>query len=143
IEEFGPEHHFRYIFSEPPNMSLALNWALQGIEDALVVFTDDDVGVPHNTLMAYANAADGCCRGEFYGGPIVPDYEGEEPPGWLLRYLPRSAAGWKLDTAVQTPISQPEFIGPNFAAFAADVLQVGGFDTRLGPGRHMISPGED
>jgi GT2 family glycosyltransferase len=60
-----------------------------------------------------------------------------------MRYLPRSAAGWQLDIPAKTPISQPEFIGPNFAAFAADIRRVGGFDTRLGPGRHMVSPGED
>jgi len=99
--------------------------------------------VPKGTLVAYSDAAAGRHSGEFYGGPIIPDYEGEEPPSWLLRYLPRSAAGWKLDTAVKTPISQPEFIGPNFAAFAADIRRLGGFDTRLGPGRHMLSPGED
>jgi GT2 family glycosyltransferase len=42
-----------------------------------------------------------------------------------------------------TEIERPEFIGPNFAAFADDILRVGGFDPRLGPGRQMASPGED
>ena len=143
VGEFGPEHRFQYLFSEPPNKSLALNRALQCIEGALVVFTDDDVCVPKHTLVAYADAAERCRDGEFYGGPIVPDYEDEGPPSWLVRYLPRSAAGWKLDLSAKTPISQPEFIGPNFAAFAGDICRIGGFDTRLGPGRHMVSPGED
>src|SRR5262249_39161050 len=75
---------------------------------------------------------------------IVPDYEAEPPPAWLKPLLPRSAAGWVLDGATdKTPITKPEFIGPNFVAFTADVLRVGGFDERLGPGRHMLSPGED
>jgi GT2 family glycosyltransferase len=143
VAEFGSEQHFKYLFSEPPNKSLALNQALQGIDDALVVFTDDDVCVLKGTLVAYADTAETCWGGEFYGGPIVPDYEADEPIDWLVRYLPRSAAGWKLDVSTQTAISQPEFIGPNFAAFATDVRRVGGFDTRLGPGRHMASPGED
>jgi GT2 family glycosyltransferase len=143
VAEFGPQHGVKYLFSEPPNKSLALNRTLKALGEALVVFTDDDVCVPKGTLVAYANAAQNGRGREFYGGPIVPDYEGEPPPTWLLRYLPRSAAGWKLDVAVKIPISQPEFIGPNFAAFAADVLRVGGFDIRLGPGRHMASPGED
>jgi GT2 family glycosyltransferase len=143
VGQFFAEHRFQYLYSEPPNKSLALNRALADIDDALVVFTDDDVCVPKGTLVAYAEAAAASRGGEFYGGPIVPDFEDKEPPSCLLRYLPRSAAGWNLDVSVKTPISQPEFIGPNFAAFAGDILRVGGFDTRLGPGRHMASPGED
>src|SRR5262249_25822007 len=80
VGEFGPEHRFQYLFSEPPNKSLALNRALQCIEGALVVFTDDDVCVPKHTLVAYADAAERCRDGEFYGGPIVPDYEADGPP---------------------------------------------------------------
>src|ERR1041384_5522659 len=89
VGRFASGHGFRYLFSEPPNKSLALNRALEDIPDALVVFTDDDVCVPKETLVAYSDAAAGCRGGEFYGGPIIPDYEGEEPPSWLLRYLPR------------------------------------------------------
>jgi GT2 family glycosyltransferase len=143
VAEFPSQHHFQYIYCEPANKSLALNRALAGVGDALVVFTDDDVQIPRETLLAYAQGAASCRGGEFYGGPIIPDYEDEPPPAWLMPMLPRSAAGWKLSAAEKTPITQPEFIGPNFAAFAADLLRVGGFDTRLGPGGHMLSPGED
>jgi GT2 family glycosyltransferase len=143
VGEFGEQHRFRYLYSEPPNKSLALNRALEEVRDALVVFTDDDVQVPAGTLVAYARGAANCSGGEFYGGPIIPDYEDQPPPAWLVRYLPRSAGGWRLVVTVKTQIAQPEFIGPNFAAFAGDVLRVGGFDVRLGPGKHMASPGED
>lgn len=143
VAEFAPQHCFSYRFSEPPNKSLALNRALEVVGDKLVVFTDDDVCVPKETLVAYACASQNCRGGEFYGGPIIADYEGELPPRWLLRYLPRSAAGWKLDVTEKIAITQPEFIGPNFAAFAADIRRIGGFDTRLGPGQQMLSPGED
>jgi glycosyltransferase involved in cell wall biosynthesis len=143
VAEFPAEHRFQHFYSPPPNKSLALNRALARIGDALVVFTDDDVQVPAETLLAYARAAAGHTRGEFYGGPIIPDYEGSSPPAWLVPLLPRSAAGWKLDAPEKTEVSRPEFIGPNFAAFAADIRRVGGFETRLGPGGHMVSPGED
>jgi len=143
VAEFSPACRFRYRYSEPPNKSLALNRALFQIPDALALFTDDDVQVPPQTLMAYANAAAGKQGGEFYGGPIIPDHEGQPPPLWLVPLLPRSAGGWRMPVESLTEIKRPEFIGPNFAAFAADVLKVGGFDTRLGPGRHMASPGED
>jgi GT2 family glycosyltransferase len=143
VGSFGSGCRFQYRYSEPPNKSLALNRALREIGDPLVFFTDDDVLVPPRTLVAYAEAAAQCSGGEFYGGPISPDYESDPPPAWLKPLLPRSAGGWQLDVTQKTPITQPEFIGPNMAAFAADVLRVGGFDTRLGPGRHMRSPGED
>src|SRR5207244_2568224 len=69
--EFGPQHRVKYLFSEPPNKSLALNRALKDTGEALVVFTDDDVCVPKRTLIAYANAAQNRRGGEFYGGPII------------------------------------------------------------------------
>jgi GT2 family glycosyltransferase len=143
VAEFAAEHSIRYQYSEPPNKSQALNRVLAKIPRALVVFTDDDIQAPRETLVEYARGAAGRSSGEFFGGPIIPDYEGTAPPEWLRPLLPRSAAGWKLDVNEKTRITRPEFIGPNFAAFAADVLRVGGFDTRLGPGRHMSSPGED
>src|SRR5436190_2254940 len=143
VAQFAAQHCFQYFYSQPPNKSLALNRALAVLDGALVVFTDDDVQVPRETLVAYARAAAGIQSGEFYGGPILCDYEGEPPSLGLLPLLPRSAAGWKLDVASKAPIEQPEFIGPNFCAFASDILRVGGYDIRLGPGRHMLSPGED
>jgi GT2 family glycosyltransferase len=143
VGEFPAACRFEYRYSEPPNKSLALNRSLFAIPGALVVFTDDDVQAPKQTLVAYATAAAGKQRGEFYGGPIVADHEGQPPPDWLVPLLPRSAGGWRMAINDVTEITRPEFIGPNFAAFAGDVLRIGGFDARLGPGRHMASPGED
>jgi GT2 family glycosyltransferase len=133
----------KYLYSAPANKSLALNLALRRLAGSLVLFTDDDVRFAPKTLTAYAAAAAGCRGGEFYGGPIVPDYEASAPAEWLRPYLPRSAGGWELPVTAKTAVSRAEFIGPNFCAFAADVLCAGGYDTRLGPGRQMVSPGED
>jgi len=143
VAEFPREHGFAYRYSEPPNKSLALNRVLPEAGESLAVFTDDDVLIPRQTLVAYARGAAGRTSGEFYGGPVNPDYEASPPPDWLLPLLPRSAAGWRMPVAEKAEIAQPEFIGPNFAAFAGDILRAGGFDTRLGPGSHMPSPGED
>jgi GT2 family glycosyltransferase len=132
-----------YLYSEPANKSLSLNLALRRLAGSLVLFTDDDVRFAPTTLTAYAAAAIDRRGGEFYGGEIVPDYEASAPAEWLRPYLPRSAGGWNLPVTQQTGIRRAEFIGPNFCAFADDVLRVGGFDTRLGPGQQMVSPGED
>jgi GT2 family glycosyltransferase len=143
VRQFPAEQQIRYLYSQPANKSLALNRALAALGDALVVFTDDDVRFSQQTLLAYAAGSAGRSAGEFYGGPIVPDYETAPPARWLVPLLPRSAGGWALDVGPKTPIAEAEFIGPNWAAFARDVLAVGGFDTRLGPGSHMVAPGED
>jgi GT2 family glycosyltransferase len=143
VQEFAQAAAARYLYSPPPNNSQAHNKALQQVGDALCEFTDDDVQFTAGTLSAYAAAAADRAAGEFYGGPIIPDYEAAQPPDWLQRYLPRSAAGWKLEASSAHEIHQAEFIGPNFAAFAVDLRHIGGFDTNLGPGRHMVSPGED
>jgi len=132
-----------YLYSAPPNKSLALNLALRRLAGSLVLFTDDDVRFVPTTLTAYAAAAAACTGGEFYGGAVVPDYEALPPAEWLRPYLPRSASGWDLPVTKKTAVSRAEFIGPNFCAFADDVLRVGGFDTRLGPGKQLASPGED
>src|SRR5262245_39089328 len=85
VAAFPADCHFRYFYSEPANKSLALNRALATIDDkSLVVFTDDDVQVPRGTLLAYARAAAGRIAGEFYGGQIIADYEGDPPPPWLM-----------------------------------------------------------
>lgn len=143
VASFPPQHRFHYVYSPPANKSLALNRAVALVDPALVLFTDDDVLPLETTLRAYAEAGQGRRSGQFYGGPILPDYEDAPPPDWLRPLLPRSAAGWRLDTTVPKLIHQPEFIGPNFAAFSRDVIRIGGFDEQLGPGPHLLSPGED
>lgn len=140
---FSPRHQFHYVHSPPANKSRALNRAVALVHPALVVFTDDDVLPLPETLRAYAEAAEGRREGQFYGGPILPDYESSPPPDWLRPLLPRSVAGWQMSTTRPQPIYQPAFIGPNMAAFTSDVIRIGGFDERLGPGPQMLSPGED
>jgi GT2 family glycosyltransferase len=142
VADFAPEHLLAYRYSPPPNKSVALNLGLAEIQRGLVVFTDDDVLFPTQTLSAYARAA-AASPPAFFGGPIIPDHQGPPPSEWLKKYLPRSAAGWQLNVTTKTAIQQPEFIGPNMAAFAEHLLQIGGFDPRLGPGNHLPSPGED
>ena len=136
---FPANLQFQYLYSPPPNKSIALNHALSQLTGA-VVFTDDDVQVPCETLAAYSRALGACRGGAFYGGPIAAEYEGERPPAWLLPLLPRSAAGWQLATPEKLVIEKPEFIGPNFAAFADDLLRVGGFDCAIGSRRAHDQP---
>ena len=143
VQGFGRQHRFRYLYTKEANKSHAMNVALEHLDDAIVMFTDDDVRFDPAILTAYMQAAEGVEGGQCYGGPLGIDLEGEPFPPWLMRYLPPSAVGWELDAVTKTRLRKPWFIGPNWAAFTRDVWAVGGHDPRVGPGTKADSTGEE
>ena len=122
----------RYLFEPAGNKSKALNAALAQVDDGLVVFLDDDIRVGPDLLEVYAQAARRVGAGQFFGGPVEPEYE-EAPPGWMLEFLPKSARGWRPRDPAQLKL-HPLFLGFNWAAFATDLRGLGGFSEHLGPG---------
>ncbi len=122
----------RYHHHPLANKSAAQNEVVADLDDCLVFFTDDDVRIDPGTLEGLANAAGDAGDGAFFGGPIGVDYE-HEPPEWLKAFLPGSARGWH---GGDTPydVQEPVFFGCNWAAFSRDVIAVGAFDVRRGPG---------
>jgi glycosyltransferase involved in cell wall biosynthesis len=120
----------QYLYNATANKSTALNYAIDHIvDDTLVFFTDDDVVFADNLLVAYAKLAFQYRKGYFFGGPTLPNYE-QQPPAWLIPNLPPSARGYSFEE----PFNKSMFLGFNWAAFAGDVKQVGGFDSNFGPG---------
>jgi glycosyltransferase involved in cell wall biosynthesis len=133
----------RYHYVPEPNKSHALNVALNLLDDGLIFFTDDDVRLDQQLLIAYARGSWGVAGGEFYGGPLRTDYEGPPPASWIRPYLPKTAQGWQLPAREQTRVAARTFLGPNWAAFAADLWRIGGFEPRLGPGAPTGSTGQE
>jgi GT2 family glycosyltransferase len=131
----------RYQYCRQRNKSAALNVALGGLGDGLVFFTDDDVRFDAGVLVAYADAAETKGAGHFFGGPTDVDYE-IPPPPWLEQYLPKSARGWAW-SGPDDHVSAPEFLGFNWAAFAADLRAAGGFNPDRGPGSLSGSTGQE
>jgi glycosyltransferase involved in cell wall biosynthesis len=132
----------RYVYFEIGNKSAALNHVIKTMDDSdFLFFTDDDVRFDPGLLIAYENAAAARGRGHFFGGPTQVDYE-KLPEPHVIRFLPYSARGWSLD-AGQDEIRTPDFLGFNWAAFATDVLSVGGFDPDRGPGSPTGSTGQE
>lgn len=129
-----------YRFTPQGNKSWALNLALQEIEAGLVVFFDDDVRLAPHTLEAYVSAANQHGRGHFFGGPFGVDYQ-QEPPQWLKRYLTPCALGWEPTSDDWARTGMTDFYGCNWAVFAQDVIDVGGFDQDLGPS--CVATGEE
>lgn len=140
VGELPERLNARYMHREQGNKSFALNEALETIEDGMVVFFDDDVRVASDILIQYARAAGKNGRQGFFGGPTDVDYEAP-PPDWLKPYLPGSARGWGLKGLEVE--SHPWFLGSNWAAFAKDLKQLGGFDTSIGVGSAINAVGEE
>lgn len=132
----------QYLHHPRANKSNALNVVLREITRGFIVFLDDDVRFEKNLLSLYARAASADGRGVFMGGAVRPDYVGSEPEEWLKAYLPASVRG--LDySAIKRHEDVPPFLGFNWAAYAEDLIQVGGFDPRFGPGSWPPAVGQE
>lgn len=130
-----------YMFYEKGNKSQALNYVIDKLEDALLLFLDDDLRVDKFLLVHYSNAVAGNSEGIFYGGGMLVDYE-QIPPVWLLDYLPFSAKGWHPDQH-KFIADGMAFMGCNWAAFSNDIKKAGGFDPQFGPGSLLGGTGQE
>lgn len=138
VETFGAT----YLHEPVGNKSAALNIAMRDITDGLVFFSDDDVTLAPRTLTGYERAAAEQGDGYYFGGPVEPDYLGEPPPPWLVRFLPASARGWRAPRGGVIDGVSP-FLGFNWAAWARDIHAAGGFDPSRGPGAASGATGQE
>ena len=129
----------RYLYHAEGNKSATLNRVLEDVTDGLIVFLDDDVRLAPGVLTAYAAAAGRGPRA-WFAGPAGVDYE-REPPAWVKSYLPTSATGWEWGGG--ECVDRPEAMGFNWAAFAADLRALGGFDPDRGPGAATGATGQE
>ena len=141
-KRFQEKLNLKYIYLTDGNKSHALNSALATIDNALVVFFDDDVRMEPGILEAYAEASKGKDSGEFYGGPFQVDYV-KPPPEWLKEFLPKSAVGWSLGQEPQRVKKGNTFTGFNWAAFSHDLKNLNGFSIDHGPGSKTNALGQE
>ncbi len=84
--EFASRLPLRLVEEPLPGLSRARNTGARAAGGTLVAYTDDDVEVEPQWLEAYA---EGMCRypeAAFFGGKIIPTYEGGRP-SWLTDEL--------------------------------------------------------
>lgn len=141
VEGFADRLPTRYLFQAEGNKCRALNLALDHATADLIFFLDDDVRLDRGAVNAYVDAAARYGPGHHFSGPLVAEWE-SEPAAWLKPYLPPSAIGWDKGEA-ERYYDDPWFIGSNWAAFRADLLGVGGFDERIGPGSPTGAIGDE
>ena len=78
----------------------------------LVVLTDDDVIPREDWLVAMRRVADEQLDYDIFGGEIHPIWP-EEPPGWMLRCVPKGHFAWT--GFAEGPAEPWQIWGPNMA----------------------------
>ena len=88
IKSFSRSLPIRYLFEPKTGKSHACNCAVRNARGEYIIWTDDDVLVDPRWLASYAGAFVRYRDAVFFGGPIIPLFEGTPPP-WLLKILPQ------------------------------------------------------
>lgn len=114
------------------NKSAALNLALETLPEDFLLFFDDDVGIDPLVLEGYASAFRRHGDRFFYGGKCIPEFE-RRPDERVLRFFPRSIRGLEYGDSERV-YEAVRFLGCNWAAPAAALRVIGGFNPHFGPG---------
>ena len=112
----------------------ALNRALDQIDEALVVFIDDDVDLGADWLQAYVDAAARWPDHAIFGGPVIPVFP-PDSPAWVQdqRYVRQSPMFAYYAPREDEGLTTGVPLGPNMA-IRRSAIGDHRFDERLGPG---------
>jgi len=88
IKSFSTTLPVRYLFEPQTGKSHACNCAVRHARGEYILWTDDDVLVDPKWLASYAEAFVQYPDAVFFGGPIIPGFEGI-PPAWLTKTWPQ------------------------------------------------------
>lgn len=83
LESFASRLPLRCLIESKPGLSNARNAAVEAATGDYVIWTDDDVLVSRDWLVAYERAFRKWPEAAVFGGPIRPCFEGT-PPAWLF-----------------------------------------------------------
>jgi glycosyltransferase involved in cell wall biosynthesis len=131
-----------YYYSESVGKSATLNNYIFNHVDSedFLIFTDDDVRFNENWVINYVVAFRENGDRYFYGSGFYAEYE-KDPDPRLMRYFPQSARGFSDDDFRK--LKKPFFLGFNWAAYAKNIKDIGGFDVRFGPGSTTGATGQE
>jgi glucosyl-dolichyl phosphate glucuronosyltransferase len=76
------------VFEPSPGVAHARNRAAAAATGSYIVWADDDVLVARDWLKEYVAAFRQRPAAVLFGGPILPAFEGDNPPEWLRRGFP-------------------------------------------------------
>lgn len=132
LQAWEPRLPLRWLRVDQPGVARAKNAGVAATRGELLLCTDDDVDVPTHWLSAYVGAYRLHGDGWYYGGSIIPKYEGPGPDPALRRFTPVSVRGMDLGTESRPLRGGEYFVGANWACPSARFREAGGYDTRLG-----------
>jgi len=144
VESYRDRLPIALLVEPEAGLSRARNAAVRQLDCDYLIWTDDDVAVCAQWLRGYEAAFATNPDAAFFGGPILPGFEGR-PPAWLTASLPliyTAFAGLDLKGKSGAGRLQPEHMpfGANMAIRAREqrALQ---FDVTRGrqPGRWLLS----
>lgn len=93
VRMFRDRLPLRTLVEPQQGLSHARNAAVTACRGTHVVWTDDDVRIDRQWLMAYLQAFAAHPGAAFFGGPIHPDFE-RPPPAWLQQVWARVASAY-------------------------------------------------
>ena len=144
IETFRHRLPLRSVVENTPGKSRALNRALAEVTTTHVVFTDDDVLVAAEWLVAFVEAAGRYPGAAAFGGPIHPWFP-QDPDPELMAAFPVLTWGFcgldhKLPEGV---LAAPRVVYGANMALRLEALGSLRFDERMGPRGSQMRTGEE
>ena len=133
----------RYLFESEQGHNHALNRGLADTSAPLILFTDDDVDVDENWLVAYWEAASRMPNAAYFGGRVLTRWE-TAPPPWFEQHATTCLANVAVyfDGGDTEQVWSESFPGANMA-LRRECLQGVSFDPDLGPkGNGAVRCGE-
>lgn len=121
-----------YVYEVKQGLSYARNKGLGVAKGDLIIFTDDDVRPVGKWLQVYWDAYCEKPEGHFFGGPVFSCYEDGPPATELLKYAPASVKGLSRGPSNRLLNPREYFLGANWACPRKHLVEVEGFDVRLG-----------
>jgi hypothetical protein len=82
LKRYETQLPLRRLFEPEQGHSCSRNCAIRAARGALLLWTDDDVLVDPSWLYEYYSASLKYTAASFFGGPVLPWFEGQ-PPRWL------------------------------------------------------------
>lgn len=127
-----PEVNFKYFVEKSQGLSHARNRGIKESSGDLLVYVDDDALVNTAYLQTYADFFERHPEIDAAGGPIIPQYETEEP-AWMSRIIKMLLTGYKYLGDQQKEFPKGDYPGGGNAAYRASVFEkVGLFNVELG-----------
>jgi glucosyl-dolichyl phosphate glucuronosyltransferase len=133
IARFADRLPIRRVFESRLGKSYACNLLVREATGDLILWTDDDVLVDSEWLVAYLDAAKAWPEAAFWGGRVDPLY-GSVPPGWVVRNEAQVSHCFGLCQYERTvrPLAPGEYPNGSNMAFRLDVLRRFPFNPLLG-----------